>query len=425
LFVTAIGLFGSSVSNYFAADDFTWLKWAASSSYGDVLKYFTDAAGFFYRPIPKVLYFVLYAVFWLKPEGYHVVSILLYGLAAYLVYLLMRATGVRRTIALIFGILFAVLSVHHENVFWISGLSSLLSAAFLFAGVYSYLRQAQYSGWRKSLTLTLALILVGLAMLSYDGMIVAPVILCVAAWFTAGRKNWTTYIPLLAIPFYWILRTSAGAVPPSGDYGYKLSTLPFNIAGNGVGYFAGTFLGPRFFEFWTTAREYLRLHRLATGLGGSAIVAALVFVLFKIKKVLSVYRTAILWFFCGIVSLLAYLGLGNMSERYAIAASGFFVVGFGSWASIVWESAGRRIWKYAVIGIAFSLIIWNAAEVVRVGGDWQKASATSRETLSRRGLLIRCGTCFVLIRGVSLQPTFRRRKPHTARRYLRGLHRKY
>jgi hypothetical protein len=382
LFVTVVVLFGSSVSNYFVADDFTWLKWAASSSYADVLKYFTNASGFFYRPIPKVLCFILYAVFWLKPEGYHVVSMLLYGLAAYLVYLLMRATGVKRTIALIAAIVFTVLSVHHENIFWISGMSSLLSSVFLFAGVLWYLWLSRYSGWRQSLVYTLAMIFMGLAMLSYDGMIVAPIILCVVAWLTPHKKNWTTYIPLLAIPLYWILRTVAGAVPPSGDYGYKLSTLPFNIAGNSVGYVIGTFLGPRFFEFWSTAREYLRVHRLTAGLSGTAVVAVLVFVVFKIKKLLYVYRTAILWFICGIISLGAYLGLGNMSERYALAASGFFIAGLGSFASIVWESVGRRAWKYAIALIACGLIIWNASEVVRVSGDWQKASAISQETLS-------------------------------------------
>ena len=219
-------------------------------------------------------------------------------------------------------------------------------------------------------------------MLSYDGMIVAPVIFCIVAWFILGKKNWTALLPLLAIPLYWIVRSLAGAVQPSGDYGYKLSTLPFNIAGNSVGYLTGSFLGPRFFEFWGTVREYLRMHRLATGLWGLGIAAALVFVLIKIKKLLSVYRTAVIWFICGIVSLGAYLGLGNMSERYAIAASGFLVAAFGSWASIVWESAGRRVWKYAAVIVASGLIIWNATEVVRVSGNWNKASAISRETLS-------------------------------------------
>ncbi len=382
LFVTAVVLFGSSVSNYFVADDFTWLKWAASSSFTDVAKYFTNAAGFFYRPIPKVLYFILYAVFWLKPEGYHVVSILLYGLAAYLVYLLMRVTGVKRTIALIAAIVFTVLSVHHENVFWISGMSSVLSAVFLFAGVYITIVQQRYSGLRRSLLFTSAMILMGLAMLSYDGMIVAPVILCAAAWFTVRKKNWTAFIPLLAIPLYWILRTAAGAVPPSGDYGYKLSALPFNFGGNSIGYFFGTFFGPRFFEFWGTARGYLRVHRVTAGITGLGIAVILVYILFKIKNVLSVYRTAILWLICGFVSLGAYVGLGNMSERYAFAASGFFIAGFGSFVSTSWAVTGRRIWKYVVAVITCGLIIWNVSEVVRVGGDWQKASATSRETLS-------------------------------------------
>ncbi len=378
LFVAGIVLFGSSVSDYFIADDFTWLKWAASSSFADVAKYFTDAGGFFYRPIPKLLYFALYAIFWLKPEGYHVVSILLYGLVSHLVYLVMRETNVKRTIALAAAVLFTVLSVHHENVFWISGLSSLLSAVFLFGAVLGYFRMQQYSGWKKNVLAAAAVILMVLSMFSYDGMIIAPVIV----FIVARKKNLFAFLPFLAIPFYWMLRTWAGSVPPSGDYGYKLSALPFNIAGNGVGYFLGTFAGPRFFEFWSVAREFLRSRWLVAGLGGSVIAASLVFVLFKMKNVLSVYRTPVMWFVCGIVSLGAYLGLGNMSERYVLAASGFFVAGVGSWISIVWELEGRRVLKYAAIAGLSGLIIWNVAEVGRVAGDWKKASAVSQETLS-------------------------------------------
>lgn len=368
LFVAGIVLFGSSVSNYFVADDFTWLKWAASSSYADVAKYFTDAGGFFYRPIPKLLYFALYAVFWLKPEGYHVVSLLLYGLASYLIYLLMRKTNVKRTIALAAAILFTVLSVHHENVFWISGMSSLLSAVFLFAGVY----------WSLSNIYMFAIPSMILAMLSYDGMIVAPIILVIAA----RKKNWVSFLPLLAIPLYWIVRSAAGAVPPSGDYGYKLAALPFNVFGNSVGYIAATFFGPRFIEYWTTAREFLRMHRLAAGIGVSVCVAALVFILFKTRKLLPAYKTTITWFVCGIVALAAYLGLGNMSERYAFAASGFFVAGFGSWLSTLWKSSGHRVWKYTAVMVTLGLIVWNVVDVVRVSGDWKKASAVSQETLS-------------------------------------------
>lgn len=371
LLVTAIALFGNSVSNYFVADDFTWLRWAASSSFGDIAKYFTSAAGFFYRPIPKLVYFVLYAVFWLKPEGYHIVSILLYVVASYLVYLLMRKTGVKRLVALICSILFATLAIHHENVFWISGMSSLLSAVFLFGSMLLLL--SRQHGWRHTLSYVFSMILMGLAMLSYDGMIVAPIILCITIWFSFGKKDWRTFLPLVAIPLYWFVRTAAGAVAPSGDYGYKLSTLPFNVLGNGVGYFVASFLGPHFVEYWGALREYLRVHRLVAGISGALIAAALLIALWKIKKLFKAHRNTMIWLICGIVSLGAYLGLGNMSERYALVASGFFVAAAATWIS------EKKYWLLALVA---GLIIWNVTEVHRVSGDWQKASSISQETLS-------------------------------------------
>jgi hypothetical protein len=359
LFIAAIVLFGSSVSNYFTGDDFTWLKWAASSSFRDVGKYFTNAQGFFYRPIPKLWYFILYAVFWLKPEGYHIVSILLFGIASALIYLLIRQRGASRGMALLSGLLFSVLAVHHENVFWISGMSSLLSAVFLFAAVY----------WYTSKTYLLAIPCMLLSMFSYDGMIVAPIILLIAG----GKKNWRNLLLLLAIPLYWIIRSASGAVSPSGDYGYKLSALPFNLVGNGIGYFAGTFLGPGFVEFWGTVREYLRMNRMVAGVSGVLIAGILGFVLWKAKRIFTTYKTSLMWLACGFISLGAYLGLGNMSERYALAASGFFV------AALAALTAKHKYWVAALMAV---LIIWNITETTRVAGDWQTASSISQESLS-------------------------------------------
>ncbi len=343
-------LFGSSVTQYFIGDDFTWLKWAASSGYADILRYFTDAQGFFYRPIPKLWYFVLYAIFWLKPEGYHVMTLILYGLSTYVVYLIARRVLVHRGIAILAALLFASLSVHHENVFWISGASSLLATTFLFAAVWAALAKRRMFSY---------LFMVA-AMLSYDGMIVAPVIVAVLEW---------SALPLIAVPAYWWLRTVSGAVWPSGDYGYKLSALPFNVIGNAVGYFAGTFIGPRFIEWWAAVREYLRQERLLAAALGVPLVSVAAYFVWKLRS----QKEPLTWFALGFISLAAYLGLGNASERYALAASGFFIIGA---AKLLIEK------KWLLVSLFTALIVWNAAEVTRVAGDWKKASDISKESLS-------------------------------------------
>jgi len=383
LFLTALILFGSSVSQYFVADDFTWIKWAASSSYADVLKYFISAGGFFYRPIPKLIYFILYSVFWLKPEGYHIVLLLLYGATSYVLYLLMRQTGVKRGIAIAGGLLFAVLSLHHENIFWISGLSSVISALFLFGSVSLYLTAAHHTNKAlRNIWYGVSVFSVIAAMMSYDGMLVAPVILTLVALLGPDRKSIRTYLPLLAIPVYWWIRSTSGAVPPSGDYGYKLSTLPFNVVGNSIGYIIGTFFGPRFVEWWGGIREYLRVHRIAAGISGVVVVADVSFILWRVRRELRTYVISMAWFACGLITLAAYVGLGNMSERYGFAASGFFILSFTSLVSQLWDTHLATIAKYAVFIVFGLLTAWNISEVVRVSGDWQKASDISRETLS-------------------------------------------
>lgn len=373
LLVAVIVLFGSTVSNYFIGDDFTWLKWAASSSYGDIFKYFTDAQGFFYRPIAKLVYFVLYAMFWLKPEGYHIVMLLLYVAVSYLLYLVMRNAGLKRTHALIASILYASLSVHHEIVIWISGLSHMLSAVFLFGSIVLYQLYRRRTGWQGILFYVLAVASSVLAILSYDAMIVAPVILSVIAWFTGKKRSYLTYLPLLAIPLYWWVHQATGAVSPSGDYGYKVSSLPFNVIGNSIGYGIATFVGPRFVEVWAGLREYLRTNRIAAGIILVPLVATGTYILWRFKALYNSHKQTIMWLVCGIVSLAAYLGLGNMSERYALFASGFFVAALATWLS------NKKYLLYLILG---GLIIWNVIEVGRVKNDWQKASGITQETLS-------------------------------------------
>ena len=381
LFMAGAIVFGSSIPQYFLGDDFTWLKWAAQTPFADIPKLFTDSEGFFYRPIPKLWYMALYAVFWLKPEGYHVMSIMLLGACSYLVFLIMRHTGVRRVFALLASLLFAVLSVHHENVFWISGQSSLLSAAFLFGSIYAYLRHTSRRGLWKTATFIFSLFLMVLSMLSYDGMMVAPIMVSMTAWLASGKKRWTTFIPLLAIPLYWWVRTASGAVPPSGDYGYKLTSLPFNILGNGVGYVVSIFLGPRVTEAMSGLREYLRAHYMIAAGSGVIALAVFSFAAWKIRGQLGAYRNALVWCIGGFVALAAYVGLGGMSERYAFAASGFLVLSTGAFISTLWDNGARTIWKVIGISSIAALIVWNIAEVTRVSRDWKKASETSQHAL--------------------------------------------
>jgi len=69
LFVIICMTFGNSIGNYFVADDFTWLHWAAIAKPADLLKYFVASNDFFYRPLDKIIVYFLYMLFSLNPQG--------------------------------------------------------------------------------------------------------------------------------------------------------------------------------------------------------------------------------------------------------------------------------------------------------------------------------------------------------------------
>lgn len=369
-----------SLTWYFIGDDFTWLRWATESTLADIPKYFTDATGFFYRPIPKLWYFLLYSVFWLKPAMYHIFSLLLLAVSSSLVYLIAAASGVVPVLSFAGAFLFTVLSVHHENIYWISGQSSLLAAAFLFGSVYVFGSVWQEKTKNSVPPATLGVILLVLSMLSYDGMMVAPLIVWLLGVMVYRQSIFKTSLILLLVPLYWLVRQSAGAVLPSGDYGYRLSTFLVNAAGNAAGYAGAMFIGPRFIEYMDSARVLVRGNLVAMSAAAAALTLLVAAIVRKSLRVQGV-REAVVWAAAGFLSLTAYFGLGGIAERYMFIASGFWIVGLMLGVNVLWKSRARRLWKPASVVAIVALIFWNMKELERLQGDWAVASDVTRRTI--------------------------------------------
>lgn len=372
-------VYGAALGMYFMGDDFTWLKWAASSSWTDLFRYFTDSRGFFYRPVPKLWYFVQYQFFWLKPVAYHVMSLSLYTAIVLFVYALMRRMNVRRVVSIIIAVWFLLLSVHHENVYWISGASSLLSTLFLLGAVYIVVKPPK-SGLRGRVAEIMAVsALTLLSMLSYDGMIVAPLVVWLL-FMTYRRcgilaRSWI----LIVLPIYLLMRSVSGALGPSGDYAVNMSKLAVNAAGNLTGYFAAMAGGLRVFEAWGSLRGFLRSSARETGIAVAVFGAAVAYAVFKNLRRLTPYREAIVFAVLSVLTLAAYAGLGNMSERYALPASALAAVSLGLVSEkIISVRKGAVAVFLAVIIISAAI---NFRDLKKAESDWRTASRVSEQTL--------------------------------------------
>ncbi|MEK7060662.1 MAG: hypothetical protein AAB937_00315 [Patescibacteria group bacterium] len=368
--------FRESINLYFVGDDFTWLKWAASTTMSDLPKFFVDASGFFYRPIAKIVYFVLYSLFWLKPWGYHMVLIGFFAIIAIFVYLLQRGMRIRKSIAFTTTMLFVVLSVHHENVVWISGLSSVLSTMFLVISLWACMKLVKD---RKAIGLQIISVsfLSLLSALSYEGGIVAPVIVSFCAVFIL-RKGKQYALILLVIPLYWWMRSNANSLLASGDYSINFLKLPFNLFANSIGYLMAVFVGPRMVEWMTSLREILKSKPQGV-LAAMVGISALVFWILKhTHKALVIHKEALMWKLLAVIALLPFLGLGGMAERYALSATVFMTIVAG----MLFERYLKNSRIFFIGLVVFVMVfILNYTDLQRVIGDWKKAATISERTM--------------------------------------------
>lgn len=380
LWIVVFLVWEKTLSVYFLGDDFTWTRWAAQSSIGDIFGYFTNSQGFFYRPIPKLWYFGLFSIFWLRPFFYHVASLLLVSGIATLLFVFLKERGVHWMVAWGTALFFSVLSIHHENIYWISGQSSLLSAFFMILGMVLYQRIWNGTGRLSIVKRGVAALSIFCSMLCYDGMVVVPLIMFLQAVLVYKKGKNAAWI-LLLIPLYWIIRSLAGAVEPSGDYGYKWTTFLVNSIGNGIAYLGGIVVGPRVLESAVPVRLFFKQYLPQVSAGVGIVLLVVGIVVWRIRKKLGSYQDILIFLLSAFISSLSYLGLGNSSERYVFIPSIFICIALGLFVSRIMSSPKRYTAKSFVIIGLLVLCWWNIREVDRLGEDWKKASNIAETSL--------------------------------------------
>ncbi|HKB16466.1 MAG TPA: tetratricopeptide repeat protein [Planctomycetota bacterium] len=100
----------------------------------------------FYRPLVTVLLTAGWQISGPAPWGYHLVAVSLHAAACVLGFLLARRLARSDGIAFGAALLFATHPIHAESVTWISGISDVSCAVFLFASLLAYLRWRDRGG---------------------------------------------------------------------------------------------------------------------------------------------------------------------------------------------------------------------------------------------------------------------------------------
>jgi len=143
-----------------------------------------------YRPVLLLSYAMQWWIHGGEPVAFHVVNVLLHGVATILFARLLLTLGIARPAALASALLFAVHPVHVEAVTSIVGRGETQAAALTLGYLLLGLRFAERRG-RRWLSLPAALLLYGLAALTKESAAVAPALLLLClAWGAPGGGLW-------------------------------------------------------------------------------------------------------------------------------------------------------------------------------------------------------------------------------------------
>lgn len=403
LFICIAALLHASADSYFVGDDFTWFRWVADCSSGvlrngsqqclslpaTILQYFTEANGFFYRPGTKMYFSSMYSVFWLNQAVYHYVSISLHFFAATLVFFLSRKILKNYFLSVISAGLFLILSGAHEAIFWIS------STGFLFNAVFALLSLLFFIYWKEKknvIFFILSVFTITLSLLFHEMGVIVPLLVILYDMFDEKfvlsivlKKSY--YLILLSplLP-YFLLRIMAQSHWFNGDYSYNLLKLPYNIVGNIIGYLVLALFGPASMRLYEILRSYSRGH-VPLAIIASLIVIVLIGFAYRlvIKKVSVEEKRIVIFaslFF--VISLLPFLGLGNIASRYSYLSSFGFVLVF----ALVFEKVygylltyGKNIAILSITIIAMVFFMLHLFQMQKAESDWNEAGLKSQRFL--------------------------------------------
>lgn len=393
ILIITVTIFTPLISNFFVGDDFTWFRWAAdctgscSSNFMRLIQFFTDSQGFFYRPGTKIFFSLMYSVFWLNPVAYHIVSLALHFIVVSLFFLLARKILRNNLIAAVSSILFLFLSGYSEVIFWVSSIGYLFNAVFALLSILFFVWGEEK---KKNIYYILSFLSIIFGLFFHETGMVIPLYIILYKFTKDENFKFSNLLKIryvsifMTIPLYLFVRFLSQSHWLSGDYSYDLIKLPFNFIGNAIGYIFIVSLGPIAMPIYEVFREFAKGNALVVSFI-LLIIAGITAIIFRKlsekinKESKKIIIFGVLFF---VISLLPFLGLGNITSRYSYLASLGFVLVFTyllkesyNYLKIYGRDIG--IMSISILVAVFALL--HIIQFQQMQSDWRTAGNKSKE----------------------------------------------
>lgn len=304
--ILIVSVFSRSLPNYFLGEDFTWFRYASTR--------IADTSVSVYGPATKLYFYLMYSVFWLNQDMYHLVSIFLHLVCAVLFFLIASKILKNKLLSALSAFLFLVLSGYSEAVLSISSTGYLFAAVFVLLGLLSYM---YYVEKKKLWILFVSFVCASLAILFNEVGIVLPMLIVVykvvnddSRIIEVFRSAKTVLLVLPAI-LYIIIRFGIFLEFLST---VSLFTFPFTVINNLVGYFFLVLIGGMSEPLYRLLQGNMVLSA-----GFALVTGLLVFFVYKLKILQitkSEQKIAVFGILFFLVSLLPFIFIPGMHGTY-------------------------------------------------------------------------------------------------------------
>ena len=309
--------------------------------------------GGYYRPAVVLSFYLDYLIGGYAPAIYHIHNITIHAGCAYLVFLFARCLSTDRAVAWGAALLFFVLPIHTDSVFWIVGRTDLLCALFYLSALilfYKYMHRGS-TGALLGLAVCSALAFLSKEMAVSLPIALAALVAYCKAWKTAQARRGLTVVCIVLLAYFgirWLVLDSAlGGTP-------RVSIL--NWTRDGVKAVAKFGMS----DIWW--------------LGIALVVGSAGIFIYQ-------YRRGILHKGCPFALLLIFLlgaslapALGHLHNWYLYLPSAFFCLGI----STIWLNK-----KQPILCFLFAvLILYYGMVIGREGFFWREASQMSENAIA-------------------------------------------
>ena len=170
--------------------------------------------GGYYRPAVVLSFYLDYLIGGYAPAIYHIHNILIHAGCAYLVFLFARCLSTDRAVAWGAALLFFVLPIHTDSVFWIVGRTDLLCALFYLSALILFWKYMQSRSTGALLGLAACSVL---AFLSKEMAVSLPIALAALvayrkAWKTAQAQRGLTVVCIVLLAYFGVRWLVLGSV---------------------------------------------------------------------------------------------------------------------------------------------------------------------------------------------------------------------